>query len=411
MALQGMFNKQMQEHLDATTSKFGISPVGAKDSPFGVDLDGESTPRVKPSAVESPPYEEEHSATASVAPSQSSKGDDKSRDGDERGEQKKRKTRKSAAEDGGGGAKKSKSAAEDGGDAKKSKSAEEDGGDAKKPKPAAGGKGEDDCPTKKAKGKGRGRGKAKKNTAAASTDVPPADEDAAGEEEDAETDIFDEDAEPACGECMPQAATAVMAPTGNPTMTLLCSKCGDKCVATRAQTKASGTSLRCNKCKSRIVQLCRVFGGWPTLDFKLLSGEEQQAFYASIKEVADARVLQKKVEDYFTHRKTQTFVDKATAEWLPLSVWKSRGYDTEIIELTADNTNSKKCPRFGMVYAVSVESNIHSTAEEFSRQEVLSTLQDFKRKKLAEKDATKASSIAFPFGSCPSVYALVGGCS
>ena len=97
----------------------------------------------------------------------------------------------------------------------------------------------------------------------------------------------------------------------------------------RIASKCAGT-WQCCECKTKTTQLWRAFGSWPVQAFESLSEEERTEFYNKIKgldavnAVAEAQDMIDKVESH-----AEYYSDGG--EYLPLSVWKARGFDPEAI--------------------------------------------------------------------------------
>jgi hypothetical protein len=134
-----------------------------------------------------------------------------------------------------------------------------------------------------------------------------------------------------------------------------CCKCKVEVCPLRAFGKSSG-SWRCNQCNSKCVALYKKFGQWPIESFKGFSEKEQVDFYNDIKNKGINDVEQLLINK-MVQVKENYESNEHKGDWLPLSVWGSRGYDMDAIRDTATAENSKPCKRFGALYRVFIESD------------------------------------------------------
>ena len=74
---------------------------------------------------------------------------------------------------------------------------------------------------------------------------------------------------------------------------VLCGKCGEVVDPWTCQPGSNARTCkvwRCKACNSNLVRLNRVWGKWPTDEFKELTDEEQQDFYKKVKGVAGPKI-------------------------------------------------------------------------------------------------------------------------
>jgi len=113
------------------------------------------------------------------------------------------------------------------------------------------------------------------------------------------------DAESAAKRHKPDTSTNDTKPDTSAPEFVLCSFCQtwvpkDKCQA----------NSKCNICNSKLVELNRQMGGWPTPDFKALSADEKAKFYQEIKSIKAAKGgLQKYVKERFQKKRPITMTN------------------------------------------------------------------------------------------------------
>ena len=140
---------------------------------------------------------------------------------------------------------------------------------------------------------------------------------------------------------------------------VFCDSCGrfQKFTKCRILSKMKGT-WRCFSCQSKSVTLWRKLGSWPNETFAALSEDERRAFMAAIadKSVDDVMAAYDELmEKYEEH--AEVYADMG--EFLPLSVWKARGFDIESIEANSKPANVRTCPVLGLTYRVPILSSGH----------------------------------------------------
>ena len=138
--------------------------------------------------------------------------------------------------------------------------------------------------------------------------------------------------------------------------TPLCHRCRKPVEVFKSQllaTKSQG-SWRCNLCNSKGTQLSRVFGAWPPVSFKHLSPEAQESFWEAAKQCKDATKLEEIFINHLVKSRIEQEVAKSGGEYLPLSVYHARGFDTEAIRTTCRDTEQHEV--LGTCYRVSIKS-------------------------------------------------------
>lgn len=138
---------------------------------------------------------------------------------------------------------------------------------------------------------------------------------------------------------------------------VFCSYCGSQAALHKARLTAKGSGRwQCNLCNTRLVQLHRGFGTWPTNEFKSLSDEDQQAFMRSLGAGSSSstkgfNVVAQAKEYLRAHEVHEQFYE-SSGEFLPLSVWQCRGFDSAAIESGSAPEDLQRHPVLGPVYRV-----------------------------------------------------------
>jgi hypothetical protein len=165
-----------------------------------------------------------------------------------------------------------------------------------------------------------------------------------------------------------------------------CVKC--KCVVDtlRAKIASKGQgSWMCNNCNTKGTQLRRIYGAWPPASFKLLSEQVVADFWQSIKGLDGGPKLEEVVVGTLVKRKIESEVATVGGEYLPLSVWSTRGYD--VADIQEKCTDTEENTVLGTCYRVPIRAVYTKTVEELVRQE----LRELKNAKTA-RDSTGTST-------------------
>ena len=114
-----------------------------------------------------------------------------------------------------------------------------------------------------------------------------------------------------------------------PEQLVMCSDCGSETEVSRVRLRAKGpTTWQCNRCNSKTVQLTRMFGSWPPPQFEGIPQTDLQAFFADNygKNPRGTRAaFDAKLSHYHTAEESFAF----NGEFLPLGVWRTRGFDAD----------------------------------------------------------------------------------
>ena len=111
-----------------------------------------------------------------------------------------------------------------------------------------------------------------------------------------------------------------------------CNKCrADVDVLRSSATGKRQGTWRCNECNVKCVQLSRKFGSWPPKSFQALPQDWQSEFYASLRGLSGGADLEKHVIHRLTMKRIDEEESSLGGEFLPLSVYATRGFDTNDI--------------------------------------------------------------------------------
>ena len=148
--------------------------------------------------------------------------------------------------------------------------------------------------------------------------------------------------------------------------------------------KKSPQEWQCPTCNNKIAGLHSLFGTWPISAYHSLSDLEKATFWQEPE--SGKRALQQAVEKHIIYKQVKALVDDNLGEFLPMSVWKTKGYAEEDI---------LKCPSEihkttgGRVYQMSIHTSGTTTRQELIRQEM---------KKLLDGPEHKTNDNAVPVG-------------
>ena len=123
---------------------------------------------------------------------------------------------------------------------------------------------------------------------------------------------------------------------------VMCEGCGEICEATKARivSKDKKTALhkwKCHQCHSKTCELRRQLGSWPPKDWEGLPENLKMEFMKGIKSMT-AKDAKAKAEAMIKEHAMEEEFYEASGQFLPLSVWKTQGFDENRI---AANTAKK----------------------------------------------------------------------
>jgi hypothetical protein len=172
-----------------------------------------------------------------------------------------------------------------------------------------------------------------------------------------------------------------------------CQKCGELCdpfSSRLVQKVAHKYAYKCKACCCKHVQLCGIFGGWPCPEFNDMGEDMQMKFWAekaTTKGELEKLVLDHIVRDYIERKTTSD-----QGDYLPLGVYKTRGFDTDLI--LANCTDTKLFPALGLCYKVRIQGDNVETIDQMARQKMAEMKQrgDLKRKSSGGRSGSRDRS-------------------
>ena len=132
----------------------------------------------------------------------------------------------------------------------------------------------------------------------------------------------------------------------------MCRKC--ESMVSRESALISGTKSPywvCKVCHARAQGLSKALGKWPPENFKTLDGTEKVAYFKDIKEISGTKRLKMFAEEWLKTVVVDVQGKRYTNEYLPKSVWKTRGFSEEQIMACNDTMDH---PLFGQLYGLSL---------------------------------------------------------
>ena len=87
---------------------------------------------------------------------------------------------------------------------------------------------------------------------------------------------------------------------------------------------------------AQINQLRRIYGDWPPKNFETLDESQKVDFFNKIKETSDSKKLKLVSESYIATTINDCAGKILASEYLPLSVWKERGFTEEEVLRSKD---------------------------------------------------------------------------
>jgi hypothetical protein len=117
----------------------------------------------------------------------------------------------------------------------------------------------------------------------------------------------------------------------------------------RKRSKAASTWV-CKTCNSRGASLSKIYGSWPPQRFQLLGKAEREEFWRKLAEERGRKGMVGLVTETIKVSKIDRFGHGTSGTYLPLSVYKAQGYDTNLIERNCKDI--KFDPVVGTVYRI-----------------------------------------------------------
>ena len=164
----------------------------------------------------------------------------------------------------------------------------------------------------------------------------------------------------------------------------VCLRCGYEVDPFRAQLKSKGAAKEtyiCNGCNAKATMLSRTTN-WPLPEFLELSQEEQQKFWRECHAQNGAPAVKALLTNTIVKSKSTSIEASLGGDYLPLSVWKAKGYDADEIEAKCADTMQH--PLLGKVYRVQI-LGISRTAKHEEVRKNICDLIERKKPKLTNK--------------------------
>ena len=146
-----------------------------------------------------------------------------------------------------------------------------------------------------------------------------------------------------------------------------CDSCGNRTEfqSCRVINKSSGL-WRCKQCGTSHVQLRRSFGSWPVSSFSRLTDDVKEAFYRRALSLNQNAVMAEAEEIMSTESTSDAFAEHG--EFLPLSVWATRGFAADLIQERSHPVDKKIHPILGDTYRVRITMTTHSEERSNTRK-------------------------------------------
>ena len=145
----------------------------------------------------------------------------------------------------------------------------------------------------------------------------------------------------------------------------------------------------CGRCGTKSTNLRRTFGTWPIEEFKGLSEEDKVAYMQNAD--SSVRALKESLTDILTKRFVEQHKSSLKGQYLPLTVWKTMGWDPDLIEQTADPEDVEES-KYGKMYRVKIHETEENKIEEKCRAEVMDVLKKYKKKKSRHETSSDSDS-------------------
>ena len=147
-----------------------------------------------------------------------------------------------------------------------------------------------------------------------------------------------------------------------------CSKCGNMVQRSKAKISGKGNSYWvCKVCHTRCRQLSTTYSGWPPQHFKQLSEEKKQEFFTMIKNLRCGKQLKMYTNNFFRTIAEENHGTKDKITYLPLSVWKSRGFSVKRIRKRCKDVQIHNV--LGKMYGLEITEKWNGNEEKQVREE------------------------------------------
>jgi hypothetical protein len=160
----------------------------------------------------------------------------------------------------------------------------------------------------------------------------------------------------------------------------LCLRCGYEVDPFRAQLKSKSSqkeSYICNNCNAKATMLSRTTT-WPLPEFLQLSQDEQQKFWRECHALNGAPAIKALLTNTIVQSQSNSIQANLGGEYLPLSVWQTKGFDIADIEAKCKDTMQH--PVLGKVYRVPLLALSRVASHETVRKNVFDRIETKKPK-------------------------------
>jgi hypothetical protein len=103
-----------------------------------------------------------------------------------------------------------------------------------------------------------------------------------------------------------------------------------------------------------MVKMHGLIGAFPNDDFKALSEEEQRIFFEKASHMSSAQGIATMLEEHLHRYAVHEFSWAMGGEYLPLSAWAVKGFDTALIEANTSEQDISISPQMGVCYRVKI---------------------------------------------------------
>ena len=111
-----------------------------------------------------------------------------------------------------------------------------------------------------------------------------------------------------------------------------------------------------------------IYGEWPPTNFQILSESQKIEFFNKIKETSNSKKLKLVSESFFATIVNDATGKKLQTEYLPLSVWKERGFDENEVMRSKDTLED---PLLGTLYGIELLTKYVTHEERQERSDVV----------------------------------------
>ena len=139
---------------------------------------------------------------------------------------------------------------------------------------------------------------------------------------------------------------------------MLCGDCGTEVeVMDKMRVRNKGKNVfRCPRCSSKVTQLTTELSGWPTPKFQALDDETKKKFFGGIRDITNRKDVVARFHEFMKGFEEHHKWYAEGGEFLPLSAWKVKGFDTDRIEGLSHEWDIRDCRVLGKTFRVPIYS-------------------------------------------------------